>query len=481
MATTNLTNRLKTPGVYVEEISKLPPSIVQVETAIPAFIGYTEKALDSRGKSLDMKPRRIASMLDYERYFGGPAIEKGIVVTITQSTQGTEVNAEVDPATGRSKFMMHYALQLFFANGGGPCWIVSTGDYEKAGGVISQENLLKGLNVTKQVNEITLYVFPDAQGLGTPEDYYGLYKEAVDVCADLQDRFTVTDVWLDRQLPEDEWEQNINGDKGLRSKFNVDTAKGKYAASYFPNLQTTLDLYYGGKGDGDENVSVKLNGEDMKLNTLKEKNNALYFQARAAIDAVPCEMPPSPAIVGIYASVDAARGVWKAPANVAVDAVIEPAVLLTDKQQGDLNIDVEFGKSVNVIRYFRGKGIVVWGARTLAGNDNEWRYISVRRFFIMVEESTKNATQQFVFEPNDRNTWTRVRSMIENFLTMQWRAGALMGTTTEEAYYVRVGLSETMTELDIWEGRMIVEIGMAVVRPAEFIILQFSHKMLGES
>jgi phage tail sheath protein FI len=99
----------------------------------------------------------------------------------------------------------------------------------------------------------------------------------------------------------------------------------------------------------------------------------------------------------------------------------------------------------------------------------------------MVEESVKNATNQFVFEPNDRNTWVRVKSMIENYLTQQWKAGALMGASTKEAFFIHVGLGETMTELDIWEGRMIIEIGMAVVRPAEFIILRFMHKMLSES
>ncbi len=99
----------------------------------------------------------------------------------------------------------------------------------------------------------------------------------------------------------------------------------------------------------------------------------------------------------------------------------------------------------------------------------------------MAEESIKKATVQFVFEPNDLNTWTQVKSMIEIFLTQQWRAGALMGTTPEEAFFVKVGLNETMTQFDIFEGRMIVEIGMAVVRPAEFIILKFSHKMLQES
>ena len=158
-------------------------------------------------------------------------------------------------------------------------------------------------------------------------------------------------------------------------------------------------------------------------------------------------------------------------------AVDDLTYKVTDKMQEDLNVDVNAGLSINVIRSFVGRGIKIWGARTLAGNDNEWRYVSVRRFFNMVEESVKKATESFVFEPNDRNTWVRVRGMIENFLILQWRAGALQGAVPEQAFFVNVGLPETMTALDILEGRMIVEIGMAVVRPAEFIILRFSHKM----
>jgi phage tail sheath protein FI len=187
-------------------------------------------------------------------------------------------------------------------------------------------------------------------------------------------------------------------------------------------------------------------------------------------------------MVGIYAAVDNARGVWKAPANVNIKNAISPQYLITNQDQEGLNIDTSAGKSINVIRKFEGRGpAIVWGARTLAGNDNEWRYISVRRYFNMVEESTKNATEQFVFEPNDINTWVRVKSMISNYLTQQWKSGALMGASTKEAYFVHVGLGETMTEQDIFEGRMIVEIGLAVVRPAEFIILRFMHKMLQES
>lgn len=188
-------------------------------------------------------------------------------------------------------------------------------------------------------------------------------------------------------------------------------------------------------------------------------------------------LPPSAAIAGIYTKVDNERGVWKAPANVSLSSVSAPYVVLNSNDQESLNVDVNAGKSINAIRAFTGKGILVWGARTLAGNDNEWRYVPVRRFFNFAEESIKKATEAFVFEPNDANTWVRVRAMIENFLTLQWRAGALAGAKPNHAFFVKIGLGETMTAIDILEGRMIVEIGMAVVRPAEFIILRFSHKM----
>jgi phage tail sheath protein FI len=164
-----------------------------------------------------------------------------------------------------------------------------------------------------------------------------------------------------------------------------------------------------------------------------------------------------------------------------IDFAVRPEILVTERQQESLNVDTAGGKSINVIRSFTDRGsAIIWGARTLAGNDNEWRYISVRRFFNMVEESIINATEGFVFEPNDRNTWTHIKSMTENYLTQLWKAGALMGTTTRKAYFVKVGLGETMTESDILEDRMVVEIGMAVVRPAEFIILRFMQKMPAE-
>ncbi len=188
-------------------------------------------------------------------------------------------------------------------------------------------------------------------------------------------------------------------------------------------------------------------------------------------------LPPSGAVAGVYAQVDSNRGVWKAPANISLNGVSDLTYQFSQSETDDLNVDTNFGKSVNAIKYMTGMGHMVWGARTLAGNDNEWRYISVRRFFNMVEESVKKSTVWAVFESNDANTWIKVKGMIENFLTLQWRNGALQGAKPEDAFYVKVGLGETMTSLDILEGRMNVEIGMAVVRPAEFIILTFSHKL----
>lgn len=226
---------------------------------------------------------------------------------------------------------------------------------------------------------------------------------------------------------------------------------------------------------------------DTMLNSAKAYKKAsqdLMYQSHPVVGKIVnqikkelSKIPPSGAVAGIYARVDNAQGVWKAPANESINSIIGSSVNISHEEQANLNVDVVSGKSINAIRAFTGKGTLIFGARTLAGNDNEWRYVSVRRLFNMVEESTKKATEQFVFEPNDANTWVKVQAMIENFLNTLWRQGALQGVKPEHAFYVAVGLGKTMTALDILEGRMIIEIGMAAVRPAEFIILRFSHKM----
>ena len=158
--------------------------------------------------------------------------------------------------------------------------------------------------------------------------------------------------------------------------------------------------------------------------------------------------------------------------------MIGPTRKITDGDQARLNVDETAGKSINAIRAFTGKGTIIWGARTLAGNDNEWKYVSVRRLFNLIEESIKKASDFAVFEPNDATTWLKVKSMIDSYLYGLWQQGAFMGSTPEAAYFVHVGLGTTMTQTDVLEGRMNVEVGVAAVRPAEFIILKFSHKLM---
>ena len=249
-----------------------------------------------------------------------------------------------------------------------------------------------------------------------------------------------------------------------------DTSTATKAAPFFTALYDKLNALINGF------YSELTATRKVRTETLK-RIDPVYSGIVAAINKQGVVLPPSGAIVGVYAAVDANRGVWKAPANVSLTAVKGPAVNITSEDQEGLNIDTEAGKSVNAIRAFTGKGTLIWGARTLAGNDNEWRYVSVRRFFNMVEESVKKATGIFVFEPNDANTWVKVKAMIDNYLVNLWKAGALAGSTPDKAFFVKVGLGETMTAQDILDGYMIIEIGMAAVRPAEFIVLRFSHKM----
>jgi phage tail sheath protein FI len=449
---------LTTPGVYVKEIALFPPSVAQVETAIPAFIGYTEK--DDTGGI----PTRITSLSEYEALFGTavPQTVKLKVPDVDINPVKIEFAADTDKPTLKSFF--YYSIQHYFINGGGPCYIVSVG-LDTADP--DEGQLAAGLAKLESYDEPTLIVIPDATNL-TDDLGYGLMNKALDQCAKLQDRFVIMDV---KAASDD---ASIAPDKTFREKITSDIEKAKYGAAYYPFLKTTLSHNF----SDDTKITVEANDiPTTTIDTIKTTQNEVYNKIKAALKAMTITIPPSGAIAGLYAAVDASRGVWKAPANVTVTGVTGPSIIITDEAQGGLNIDPVAGKSINAIRSFTGKGTLVWGARTLAGNDNEWKYVPVRRLFIMVEESVKKASGRFVFEPNDANTWIKVRAMIENYLTLLWRDGALAGAKPEHAFFVRVGLGQTMTAQDILDGKMIVEIGMAAVRPAEFIILRFMHKM----
>ncbi|WP_211445243.1 phage tail sheath family protein [Collimonas humicola] len=186
------------------------------------------------------------------------------------------------------------------------------------------------------------------------------------------------------------------------------------------------------------------------------------------------EIPPSAAVAGMICSVDRQIGAWKAPANVVLSGGLTPKYKVSDDEQGQyMN-----GKAVNMIRDF-GRGPTIWGARTLdAVPGGEWTYVPVRRLFNAVEKDVKRAVAFSLFEPNTQPTWERVRSAISNYLYALWRQGGLFGDRPEQAYFVQIGKGVTMTDDDITNGRMIVKIGLAAIRPAEYIILQFTQDMV---
>lgn len=472
---------IKTPGVYVNEIPSFPPSIAQVATAIPAFIGYTETDTDRKGVSWNLRPKRISSILEYNEIFGGAPLEANLTLAVVENHDaagnltGTNVTASFTGGAPSTVYLMYYALRMYFMNGGGPCYIVSVDTHTGGGGTVDDGDLQAGLDAIRAADEPTLIVFPDGRGIGSAAAYYTLLNNALTQCAELQDRFTLLDVY-DQTGDTNTNAQTFRGDPTPAA--GIGAANLNYGAAYYPNLVTTLTYAY---DEASVPVAVTVAGggtpvlTSTALDALSAENKVVYSQAINAIRERGVELPPSPVIAGVMATVDATRGVWKAPANVSLSGVQALTDMVTDESQQNLNIDATSGKSINAIRAFTGKGILVWGARTLEGNSNDFRYVSVRRFFIMVEESAKKAAMQFVFEPNDANTWVKVRAMIENYLTNLWRLGALAGSKPENAFYVKIGLGQTMTSQDVLEGRMIVEIGMAPVRPAEFIILRFSQ------
>lgn len=188
------------------------------------------------------------------------------------------------------------------------------------------------------------------------------------------------------------------------------------------------------------------------------------------------DIPPSGAVAGVYAQVDRERGVWKAPANVAIIGAM-PKFKISDAVDGECNAPAAGGKAINVIRAFRGTGPLIWGARTLAADNDTWRYVPVRRLFDAAEKDIRTAMSQALFEPNNAQTWERVRGAVESYVHSLWQQGALQGETPEQAYFVQIGPGTTMSQVDIDQGRMIMKVGLAAVRPAEFIVLQLMQKV----
>lgn len=475
-----MARKFLTPGVYVQEVALLPPSVAEVATAIPAFIGYTMNFEGSNAVVAE-----IGSLSEFENLFGkAPATPYKVKLDANNMPQlylpaapggggGPAAGSDLlAPPSSRPAWLLWYSIDFYFRNGGGRCYVVSVGKAADSSTVSKDALISNGLAALEKQDEPTLIVIPEACLLKAA-DFGAVAQAALQHCDKLKDRFAILDV------KEQANTDPINTTEELQSAREGYGANNlAYGAAYYPFLNTSISHLV---DEASVSVDTSLPGTPaaatVKLDSLKNTNTDLYNKIKKLLADQRVTLPPSPAIAGAYVSVDRDRGVWKAPANVGLQAVISPVDLMTDEQQEIFNIDATTGKSINAIRSFTGRGTVVWGARTLAGNDNEWRYVPVRRLFITIEESVKKSTAFAVFEPNDASTWLKVKGMIESYLYSLWEQGALQGSKPESAYFVNVGLGRTMTAQDILNGLLIVEIGIAAVRPAEFILLRFSHRL----
>lgn len=513
------------PGVYINEANAFPNSVTPVPTAIPAFIGYTPQA-SYQGRSFTNVPQKISSFAEFQAIYMLPdplppaaPVQQyspqfywtALSGTPSQGTyqciNGQYYSLQPDPST------IHYlynSVRLFFENGGTNAYILSVGGYGPASGQPSQEgerlvnphvqfaDLQQGLALLQNVPDISLYCCPDAPLLSA-DDYAAFTQAMLQQASSLQSVVCLLDVPYPNTVNVANYMDAITDFRNQTGTAGLD-----YGAAYYPYVQTTLlqsgDLDYGNlfggqiaplvamlnpSGSPDPALTTVLQqiANDPSGTTRTAHHNALLAASpvyaammRQVLDRANL-LPPSGAIAGIITQVDDSAGPWQSPANVAVAGVKDLPIALTDAQQAPLNSDLLTGKSINAIRFFSGLGILVWGARTLDGNSLDWRHLSVRRTLIYLEQTCKLAAKAYVFEPNDANTWMSVKSMISSFLTSVWKQGGLQGASAADAFSVDCGLGTTMTAEDILNGFMRVTIKVAVVRPAEFLVITFEQQM----
>ena len=309
------------------------------------------------------------------------------------------------------------AVYGFFANGGSRCFVIRVKDGAGDGDYVGTDNgpgNRTGLQGFNEVDDVNIVCIP------------GITSKTVQTamithCENMKDRFCILDSVKDAGMTEIQNQKNdVVSDKG-------------FGALYYPWIKAPVETVESGK-----------------------------------VTLIQEFIPSSGYIAGIYARSDTERGVHKAPANEIVRGALEPKLIITKGEQDILN-----PKGINCIRAFPGRGIRVWGARTTSA-DPLWKYINVRRLLLYIEESIDEGTQWVVFEPNNEKLWGRVKATITEFLTRVWRDGALLGTKPEEAFFVKCDRT-TMTQDDIDNGRLICIIGVAPVKPAEFVIFRIAQ------
>jgi phage tail sheath protein FI len=414
----------KAPGVYVEEVSSGYRPIAGAGTSIAAFIGVSAAITGPWNASTKSGMPVNLDEVAYQQ------VDPLIPELLRSWTEFTQKFGGIQAAN----LHLAQAVYGFFNNGGTRCWaariapLPTDKEWSLSGDV---EKVLTSLQAIDEISMVAAPLPPTMAGsdLNESGELNAVHLKLLDHCEAMEDRIAILDSACD--IEDDKLV--ITLDKTGIWKPRI--SDGGYGAFYFPWIAVTDPL--GGAG--------------------------------ATI-----EVPPSGHLAGVYARNDSVRGVHKAPANEIVRGALDLRYHVSKILQEDLNPD-----GVNCIRSFGGT-IKVYGARTLASHDSdgqgnpEWKYVSVRRLVIYLRESIDAGMQWVVFEPNAPDLWSKIRRNVGAFLNGEWTAGALVGATPEEAFYIRC--DETTNPPEVRErGEVVTEIGVAVVRPAEFVIFRISQ------
>ncbi|MEK2492761.1 phage tail sheath C-terminal domain-containing protein [Kitasatospora purpeofusca] len=413
------------PGVFVQELPGGVRTITGASTSVPAFLGYTKPSAHDTpdaapGPFTDAEravPQRIGSWREFAARYSTEGLAK-------------ELADATDPATIHTLqrcLPLAEAVHGFFANGGGSCYVVGFTSPQSA---VSPEYLRgnadarTGLAALESIPEVTMVAVPslwdmtaDASAekeVPTPDHAAGVSRtaEVLKHCTEQRNRLAILDP------PPGLTPAQVAAFADTLA--SPDTDEAAFTTLYYPWITVP------------------------------------------GVDAVERTVPPCGHIAGVWARTDAERGVFKAPANQNLRATLRLATVLTDDEHGKLN-----EKGVNCLRAFPERGLLVWGARTRS-TSRDWRYLNVRRLVSYLSDSVRQSTTWAVFEPNDERLWATLRHSVSSFLTDQWRQGALLGRTPDEAFYVICdGTNNTSETLD--DGKVVCDIGVAPVRPAEFV------------
>ncbi len=493
------------PGVYIEEIDIGSRPIEGVSTSTAGFLGLTERG--------PITPQLVTSFNEYQRLFGGYI---------------------------KNRYLT-YGVEGFFRNGGARCFVgrIVGNSAQTAGNESDTARIITimALGPGTWGNRIAIGVKKaslDESGSKLFQLKISYWKDGITLDPDptknpAADIIEIYDNLSSDPISSDYYEKRINGISSLikleHKEDGMPTIPQVYSETYLAggtDVDPTTTDFEGSRTengnptglagfeeideisivcvpDEDENAypglrsSIISHCENMKdrfaiLQTpqsagpvkdlwppLDSKCAAFYYPWISVLDPVLNSytlVPPGGHVAGIYSRTDQERGVHKAPANEVVRGANSLQLNITKGEQEILN-----PRGVNCIRSFPGRGIRIWGARTTS-SDPKWKYVNVRRLFLYLEESIEEGTQWVVFEPNNEKLWAKVRQTVEEFLTRIWRDGALMGTTRDEAFFVRCDRT-TMTQDDINNGRIIILVGIAPVKPAEFVIFRIAQVAKG--